>query len=93
MQRLLAAVLFLTASAHAADSVFSFSALDTNLDYTLTQGEVARSAAVSENFERFDRDRDQRLSPLEFNNLVLALSVPPDPFPIEQSSSSSARTH
>jgi hypothetical protein len=39
---------------------------------------------VGRNFERTDLDADGRLSPIEFNNLALALSVAPDPFPLPQ---------
>ena len=66
---------------------FTFSALDLNLDYAITEEEAERSVVVERNFANMDLDRDGRLSPLEFNNLALALSVPPDPFPIDRHSS------
>jgi hypothetical protein len=62
---------------------FTFNALDTDRDLALTPGEAEASGLVGRNFERADLDADGRLSPIEFNNLALALSVPPDPFPLD----------
>jgi hypothetical protein len=51
----------------------SFAALDRNRDFTLSREEAAASRPVAFNFMNADLDRDGRLSPLEFNNIALAL--------------------
>lgn len=85
---LLAVCMFAAATAVAADLAaarqFTFGGLDLNRDHFLSEEEAARSSSVAYNFHNMDLNRDGRLSPLEFNNLVLALSVEPDPFPVER---------
>lgn len=86
MRAILLGGVFCCASALAADVAptreLGFGALDTNLDYFITEDEAARNPAAARNLKNMDLDGDGRLSPLEFNNLALALSVPPDPFPV-----------
>jgi hypothetical protein len=88
MRILLVVLLAASTTAFAAELAeprqFTFGGLDLDRDYFLSEDEAARSASVARNFDNMDLDRDGRLSPLEFNNLVLALSVEPDPFPVDR---------
>lgn len=63
---------------------FTFRGLDLDSDYALSRAEAQRLPLLAANFSNADLDGDGRLSPVEFNNFVLALSVPPDPLPIER---------
>lgn len=53
----------------------TFAALDKDFDFLLSRDEAAASRPVAINFLNHDLDSDGRLSPLEFNNIALALSV------------------
>ena len=52
-----------------------FAALDSNYDFSLSREEAAASPPVEANFGPADLDRNGRLTPLEFNNIALALAA------------------
>lgn len=62
----------------------SFVALDKDFDFLLSREEAAASRPVAINFSSNDLDRDGSLSPLEFNNIALALGVEDTVVPVRE---------
>jgi len=58
----------------------AFRALDKDGDGWVSRKEAAADPAVARNFDKADKDRDGRLSPLEFQDVALNRSDQPGKF-------------